>query len=208
MKVKLLMLLLILFVVAGCFTYEETIVINKDGSGVMLVHYYGSRKNNIDSDGLSLYLGSKREIKYKIMDDYTTKKVRLTDFYIRDRGSYRHVYFTIEFPDFDELNKTYRFRRNKIAFRRSNGLYYFRRNFEVEGDSDFAYSESEFEEAVKSALKKTILDRIKFIFEVEMPHQIIDSNSNRIKLKRVSLWKYTLGDLLEKEYVTMWVKGR
>jgi len=206
-KLKLFCVFLTLFFIAGCFTYEETIIINEDGSGRMMVHYYGLKKSDIDSDDINLYLGNEEEIRYKILDDYTTDKVKLTDFYVRERGTSKHVYFTVEFPSFSELNKTYKFRRNPVIFRRDDEIY-FRRVFEFDDDPDFAHSENGFEAFIKSAVKETVLDRIKFKFEVEMPERVLDSNSNRMNLKKVALWKYTLGDLLVHGDAAMWVQGR
>jgi len=205
-KTKLFFIFLLLFSIAGCFTYEETFIINKDGSGSMMVHYYGLKKSDIDSDDLNLYFGQEEDIRYRIIDDYTTDKVKLTDFYVRDKGTKKHVYFTIEFPSFSELNRTYKFRRNPVIFKEDDGLY-FKRVFEFDEDDDFAYSENGFEAFIKSTVKTTVLDRIKFKFEVEMPDRVFDSNSNRMNLKKVALWKYTLGDLMVNGDATMWVRG-
>ena len=117
MKIKLLFIAILTCCVTGCFSYKETIVINEDGSGVMFVHYYGIQGSHTDIDDdndIFFVFGHDEDIKYRVIDDFTTEKVKLTNFSIRKRGSKKHVYFTIEFPSIEELNKTYKFRRNKI----------------------------------------------------------------------------------------------
>jgi hypothetical protein len=50
------------FTLIGCFEYEETIKIHKDGSGEMAVHYFGPENSDFNLDGFKLSAKDERGI--------------------------------------------------------------------------------------------------------------------------------------------------
>jgi hypothetical protein len=72
--------LFLAFFLAGCFEYEETITIRKDGSGEMAVHYFGPSDSDLDVDGFKLNAKEEREMREHIERKFSRPGLRLKNY--------------------------------------------------------------------------------------------------------------------------------
>lgn len=184
------------FFIAGCFEYEEELVLNKDGSGTLKVHY--SKMNDVDVSNDEFNLpDDKDDIRDEIEKKWTSKKVKLVDFNIRDRDKSKEVDFTLKFKDVMDLNEVEQFAESEIEFKPGRHCRY-QRVITTESDWDIKNG-STFEQVLGSIIEETILEKIKFRFEVKMPCNIVHSNTDWIRDERNAVWRFTATDLVQGE---------
>ena len=188
--------------VSGCFEYEERLVLNHDGSGKMEVHYFTGKDVNIDSDFGKLPK-EKEDIRSEVERNYTSNKVKLTHFEVKDRDENRHVYFTVSFQDVLDLNELKQFGDSRVEVDRRNDGVAYRRTLSVDGDWDDDRDDSFLGKLVKAIVAEALLEKIKFRFEVEMPDSISKSNAQWVRNERVAVWRYRLWDLVHERRVEM-----
>lgn len=184
----------IAFWVAGCFEYEEELIINRDGSGTLTVHYSKWKDVQIDDDRYD-FPEDEDEIRNEIEEKWTCKRVKLVDLQVRDRDKSQDVDFTLQFKDVRDLNEVEQFAESEIEFNPGRHCR-FQRVIYAEGDWNFKNS-STFEQVIKSIIEESVLDKLKFRFEVKMPQKINKNNANWIRNERNAVWKFTATDLIE-----------
>lgn len=208
-KESYLLLSLIFFLFLNCLEYNEKIVINKDGSGTIKISYSGPSDSEVDSDN-SKYIflkGDEYDIKENIERYYTSRRVKLEDFYYERSGINKYIDFVLKFEDIDDLEDVTNFKGGKIKFEKDrDGEYNFERTFDVDGERDFYKNDSSFEKFLKNTIREGVLDKIKFEFECRLPREIRISNSEYIRGDNVAKWYFTLGDVVDKKEYTMWCK--
>jgi hypothetical protein len=204
-------LVLSTLLIFNCIEYNEKIVINNDGSGKINISYSGPINSDVDSkESKYIFLkGDEYEIQEDIKDHYTSRKVKLKDFYYETSGFNKYVEFVLTFDDVSDLEDVKNFKNNKVLFGKDkDGEYYFERNFPIDGDRDFYDNDNAFEKFIKDAVRDGILDKIKFRFECRVPYEIRISNSDYVRGSKVAKWRFTLGDIIDKKEFTMWCKLR
>ena len=206
-----ILLVLSILLIFNCIEYNEKIIINNDGSGEILISYSGPRDSDVDSDE-SKYIflkGDEYEVRRDIEEHYTSRRVKLKDFYYETRGINKYVEFALTFDEISDLEDVKNFRDNKVNYGKDrDGEYYFERNFPIDGDRDFNVSDNAFEKFIKDAVRDGILDKIKFRFECRLPYEIRISNSDYVRGSKTAKWRFTLGDIIDKKEFTMWCKLR
>lgn len=206
-SIKALMGVLIPFLLLlGCLNYEERIILKRDGSGQMKVHYYANKKMKTKGDFV-IIAEDEEEIREEIEERYTSKRVRLSDFRVKDKDNKQHVYFTLDFKDIEDLNDLRQFKDSQIKLVRGIGRLSFQRSFQI-GDEDWGKSDSALERMVKSILEDAVLQKIRFRFEVIMPGKIEESNADYLRGSNRAVWRFRLSDVMGKEEVKMYVRSK
>jgi hypothetical protein len=193
-KVYIILGIIVTFLVAGCFEYEEELVLNKDGSGTLMVHYSKLKDADVQNENLHLP-DNEAEIRDEIEKKWTSKKVSLMDLNIRDREKSQDVTFTLKFRDVRDLNDLEQFADSNIEFKPGRHCRYQR---VITSDSEWdGNSNSTFEQVLTSIIEETILDKIKFRFEIKMPNKIANHNADWIRDERNAIWRFTASDLVK-----------
>jgi len=202
-------LIIISLLILNCLEYNERITINEDGSGTIRISYSGPSNSQINDNGNKyIFLkGDKFDIEENVRMNYTSRNVKMVDFFYQKDGFNKYVYFTIKFENINDLLDVDNFRRNRVYFTKDkDGNYYFEKILDINGDSDFFHYENAFEKFVKDAVKDNALDKIEFNFECRLPYEIRVSNSDYIRSGNVAKWRFTMGDVIDKNEVVMWCK--
>jgi len=190
----------------GCLNYEERIILKRDGSGQMEVHYYANKKMTTRGDYVVI-AEDEEEIREEIEERYTSERVKLSHFRVKDKDNKRHVYFTLDFKDIEDLNDLRQFKDSQIKLVRGIGILSFQRCFQI-GDEDWDESDSAFERMVKSIVEDAVLQKIKFRFEVIMPGKIEESDAHYLRGSNRAVWRFRLSDIIGKEEVKMYVRSK
>lgn len=199
-------ILMTVVIITGCLNYEERIILNKDGSGEMEVHYYAERNVKINDYGF--LSEDEEEIRREVERKYTSSRVKLTHFDIRDKNSKRHVYFTVNFKNVEDLNDLDLFADSRIKMEKKGRRLSLQRYLEISKDDDWDESDSFIEEAIKSTVEDMVLDKIKFRFEWIMPGKIEKSNADYEHGSNRAVWRFRLSDVMGRETVEMYARSR
>ena len=201
-KIGTIFSLTFIFLITGCFEYEEELVLNRDGSGTLLVHYSKYKDVDINNDSFDLP-DEEDEIRQEIEEKWTSGNVELIGLEIREAEKSQEVTFTLEFDDIRDLNDVEQFAESEINFEPGRSCSYQR---VITTDSDYDLDDdSTFEEILGSIIEETILDKIKFRFEIQMPYKIDDNNANWVRDEQNAVWRFTATDLV-KDDIRMIVK--
>jgi hypothetical protein len=200
-------LFLFIFVIflSGCFEYEETITIKKDGSGEMAVHFFGPEDSDMDVNGFKL--GKKeREMREQIEKKFSAPGVRVKSYESKIKGDAQHVYFTVTFDRFASLARVRWFDDQEIDAGQNNGRNFWRRTLSADGDRR-SEDESRFGEWLKEKIADELADHIKLRFAIETDGEIIDTNA-RDRMARRAVWRFDGGDFLKPEGLEMKVSWK
>lgn len=205
-KNKAILILLIsgVLLISGCFEFEDVITIRNDGSGTLAVHYSSYKESNMNWNGMK-FPKEKESILEEIEKNYTSKKVRLSRFRVKEKDDYQHVYFTVKFDAVNDLNSIKQFTENRIAFDRiSRSKIRFKREINIDKNKDKCDSDtSGLGGLILDLLEGSLFDKIKFRFELNLPGNIARTNANWEHADRQMVWKYTLSDFIEERVITM-----
>jgi len=193
-KVSTLLSISLIFFIVGCFEYDEELVLNRDGSGTLLVHYTKMKDMDINDDNFNLP-DDEDEIRSEIEKKWTSNKVTLVSFKVRDKEESQDVTFALKFKDVEDLNEVKQFADSEIEFHRGKKCRYQRI---ISTDSDWDLDEgSTFEKVLGSIIEETLLEKIKFRFEVKMPRTIDKSNAKWVRDEQNAVWRFTATDLIQ-----------
>ena len=96
-------------VLLGCLNYEQTVKLNKKGSGSMKIHYWTAESNVMNITKLSFDENEIKNEQYKPLD---VKNVTISD----ETDSTKHVYIELSFKDINQLDTIKGFAGNSIKF--------------------------------------------------------------------------------------------
>jgi hypothetical protein len=198
------MLIILAVFFTGCFEYEERIVINRDGSGEMEVHYSGDADSDMNLDSFSLSKDD-WEMREKIEDKFTAPGVRVKSYHSKIKGNDRHVYFTVAFDDFTRLARVRWWNDQHIEAGEKAGRHYWNRM--LPGDNDPDDENSRFERWLKGKIADELEAHLKFRFVVETDGEIIEANSANRSPHRV-VWHFNGADLLDPHGMEMKLSWR
>lgn len=204
---RIITIIMIPLFVAGCFEYEERLVMQSDGSGSLEIEYWTIDGNDLTFDEHRIPK-DEADIRKDVEERYTSKHVRLVDFAVRTHDNTRHVSFKVKFDDIDDLNDIRQFHDNEIKVVRSGRELEFRRTVFVDNDGDHSLNKDpdNILEAFILGLVRDGLSQIKFRFEVEVPGDIIETNADWTPGKHRAVWKYRLSDVIDRDEVEMRLK--
>lgn len=189
---------------AGCFEYEETITIRKNGSGEMAVHFFGPEDSEMDVNGFKL--GKKeREMREQIERKFSAPGVRVKSYESKIKGDAQHVYFTVAFDQFASLARVRWFDDQEIDAGRWEGRNSWRRR--LSSGDHHSDEESRFGEWLKEKIADELADHIKLRFAIETDSEIIDTNA-RDRMPHRAVWRFDGADFLKHEGLEMKVSWR
>jgi hypothetical protein len=189
-----------LFFLIGCFEYEETITIHKDGSGEMAIHYFGPKDSDINMDGFKLGAEDQREMREQIERKFTGPGLRVKSYDSRVKNDQQHVYFTVAFEQFTNLAKARWWDDQELEAGQRAGQNYWNRIWKDRGDWD--KEDSRFGEWVKEKVADELEDHIKLRFVVETDGEITETNA-RDRMPHRAVWRFDGGDLLKPQGLDM-----
>jgi uncharacterized lipoprotein YehR (DUF1307 family) len=94
----------------GCLHYEQTVKLNKNGSGSMKIHYWTAESNVMSITKLSFDENEIKNEQYKPLD---VKSVTISN---DETDSTKHVYVELNFKDINQLDTIKGFVGNSIKF--------------------------------------------------------------------------------------------
>jgi hypothetical protein len=199
-----LFLFILIIFLSGCFEYEETITIGKDGAGEMAVHFFGPEDSDMDVNGFKL--GKKeREMREQIEKKFSAPGVRLKSYESKIKGDAQHVYFTVAFDQFASLARVRWFDDQEIDAGRSDSRNFWRRRLS-DGDHDSG-NDSKFGEWLKEKIAEELEDHIKLRFAIETDGEIIDTNA-RDHMPHRAVWRFDGADFLKPQGLEMKVSWK
>ncbi|MCI0690374.1 hypothetical protein L0337_00035 [candidate division KSB1 bacterium] len=197
-------LFIFVFFLSGCFEYEETITIRKDGSGEMAVHFFGPEDSDMEVDGFKL--GKKeREMREQIERKFSAPGVRVKSYESKIKGDAQHVYFTVAFDQFASLARVRWFDDQKIDAGRWDGRNSWRRT--LSSGDHHSDEESRFGEWLKEKIADELADHIKLRFAIETDGEITDTNA-RDRMPHRAVWRFDGADFLKPEGLEMKVSWK
>ncbi len=206
LKKSFLPFFLFIFIVflSGCFEYEETITIRRDGSGEMAVHFFGPEDSDMEVDGFKLSK-KEREMREQIEKKFSAPGVRLKSYESKIKGDAQHVYFTVTFDQFANLAQVRWFDDQEIDAGRREGRNFWSRTLS-DGSRD-SEEESRFGEWLKEKIADELADHIKLRFAIETDGEIIATNA-RDRMARRAVWRFDGADFLKPAGLEMQVSWK
>ena len=189
------------FFLSGCFEYEETIAIRKDGSGEMAVHYFGPEDSDIDVDGFKLNTKDEQKSREYLERKFSGPGLRLKSYHSHTRGDEQHVNFTVTFHQFTNLARARWWGDQNLDAGQRDGKNFWQRRIK-DDDHDWEKEKSRFGEWLKEEIAGELADHIKLRFVIETDGEIIDTNA-RDRMPRRAVWRFDGGDLLKPEGLDM-----
>jgi hypothetical protein len=190
-----LFLLAIPLALAGCFEYDQDMVINEDGSGTVSIHYNAPAQRELEEyeepgewrEGVPELPITEREI----VDSFGGIPLVVEGVGIKTVDGYPDVSYTVKFDDVEDLN--------------GRGIFYFEdgkfaQTFSLrEGEGVRTYEHFiDFDWPLEETYYAYRLSQCDLTFQVELPGEIVESNGVTGEGNTVR-WDYTLDDLLGKE---------
>ncbi len=197
-------LFIFVFFLSGCFEYEETITIHKDGSGEMAVHFFGPEDSDMEVDGFKLSK-KEREMREQIEKKFSAPGVRVKSYESKIKGDAQHVYFTVAFDQVASLARVRWFDDQEIDAGRRDGRNFWERKLS-DGDRH-SDDESRFGEWLKEKIAEELEDHIKLRFAIETDGEIVDTNA-RDRMPRRAVWRFNGADFLTPEGLEMKVSWK
>lgn len=190
-----LLLLVVPLVVAGCFEYEQDMVINEDGSGTVVIRYNAPAQRELDEYEEP---GEWREHVPKlpitendVVDSFGGMPLVVESVDITTADGYPDVSYIVKFDDVEDLN--------------GRGIFYFEdgkfaQTFSLRGGEGVKTYEHfiDFDWPLAETYYEYRLSQYDLAFQVEFPGEIVESNGVTGEGNTVR-WDYTLDDLLGEE---------
>jgi hypothetical protein len=193
--------ILLSFFLSGCFEYEETITIRKDGSGEMAVHYFGPEDSDIDVDGFKLNTKDEQKSREYLERKFSGPGLRLKNYESKIRGDEQHVYFIVAFEQFTNLARARWWSDQNLDAGQRDGRNYWKRLLK-NNDNDWDKDSGRFGDWVKEKVADELAAHIKLRFVIETDGEIVDTNA-RDRMPRRAVWRFDGGDLLKPEGLDM-----
>lgn len=198
--------ILLSFFLSGCFEYEETITIRKDGSGEMAVHYFGPEDSDLNVDGFKLNTKDEEKTRDYLERKFSGPGLRVKSCRSYTRGDAQHVNFTVTFEQFTNLARARWWNDQSLDAEQRGGKNYWRRQLN-DRDHDWNKHEGQFGEWVKEKVADELADHIKLRFVIETDGEILDTNA-RDRMPRRVVWRFDGADLLKPEGLDMRVSWK
>jgi hypothetical protein len=186
------------FLLSGCFEYEENLTIRKDGSGELAVHYAGPEDSDIDVDGIKLSTKN-RELREQIERKFNRPGLQVKNFDNRLKGDEQHIYFTVAFDQLTNLAKVRWWDDHQIDAGQRAGHYYWQRTLKHDHDTE---ENSRFGRWLKEEIAEELSQHIKLRFVIETDGEIIETNARDRTPHRV-VWRFDGGDFVNSEVLEM-----
>jgi len=197
------LILLLIFVIGGCFEYEEELVLKDNLSGTLHVHYVTREGSEIEVDDYSLPT-KEDEIRREIEEKYTSDKVKLDKFKVGEKGDWQYVDFTVKFNEVLDLNDLEQLGNSRIEIKeQGNGKFEFVRTLKIDSDWEENEEESVLAKMALSLVENAILDKVKFRFTVTTPKKINKNNADWVRNDNQAVWRFRLTDLVKKSRIDM-----
>lgn len=196
-----ILFVLLCFLLTGCFEYEETITIRKDGSGEMAVHYFGPEGSDLDVDGFKLNTKDEQKTRDNLERRFSGPGLRLKSYHSHTRGDEQHVNFTVTFEQFTNLARVRWWSDQNLEAQQRDGKNYWERRLKSH-DHDWDKDSGGLGEWVKEKVADELADHIKLRFVIETDSEIIDTNA-RDRMPHRAAWRFDGGDLVKPEGLDM-----
>lgn len=192
------LLFIFLFLLVGCFEYEENLTIRKDGSGELAVHYSGPEDSDFDVDGVKLSTKN-RELREQIERKFNRPGLQVKNFDNRLKGDEQHVNFTVAFDQLTNLAKVRWWDDHRIDAGRRDGRYYWQRTLKHDHEAE---ENSTFGKWLKEEIAEELSQHIKLRFVIETDGEIIETNA-RDRTSHRAVWRFDGGDFVNSEVLEM-----
>ena len=189
------------FFISGCFEYEETLTIRKDGSGEMAVHYFGPEDSDLDLDGFKLNAKDEQKSREYLERKFSGPGLRLKSYESKIRGEEQHVYFTVAFDQFTNLARARWWDDQNLDAGQRAGKNFWRRQIK-DDDHDWEKERSRFGDWLKEEIADELADHLKLRFVIETEGEIVETNA-RDRMPHRAVWRFNGGDLLKPEGLDM-----
>lgn len=194
------------FCLAGCFEYEETVTIHKDGSGEMAVHYFGPEDSDLDVDGFKINTKDEQKLRHDLERRFSGPGLRLKSYHSHTRGDEQHVNFTVSFEQFTNLARVRWWSDQILEAEQRDGKNYWKRLLKKH-DRDWDEDHSGLGEWIKEKVADELADHIKLRFVIETDSEIVDTNA-RDHMPHRAVWRFDGGDLVKPEGLDMRVSWK
>jgi len=190
-----LLLLAVPLVVAGCFEYEQDMVLNEDGSGTVVIHYNAPAQRELEEYEEP---GEWREhvpvlpiTENDVVGSFGGMPLVVESVNVTTVDGYPDVSYIVKFDDVEDLN--------------GRGIFYFEdgkfaQTFSLRGGKGVKTYEHliDFDWPLAEDYYEYRLSQYDLTFQVDFPGEIVESNGVTGEGNKVR-WDYTLDDLLGEE---------
>jgi hypothetical protein len=209
-KIRLIFLLLMVGSLTGCINYDESITLNADGSGTMLMHYSIAQQLFAMmqmSEGSEQGQGEdEMPFKFKeseIRSGMSAPGVTVEKVESKAEGDQQHFYVHVKFNKLTDLNQTEPFKKMPFEWVEGDDNITYRQN--LEGDK----KQTE-ENPMGDQMASAMLGNAKFRFEVKLPSKAIAAETNGTIQQdgQTVVWEWPLLEASKgKEMVAKFEKG-
>ena len=195
-RTKIFCLILFTALLAGCINYEETISLNSDGSGTLLMHYsiaqqlYGMIQM---SEGADQSGQKEDEMPFKFKEADVRKEmeapgVTVEKFETKAEGDQQHFYVHLKFDKLTSLNQAKGFQKMKFEWTEADDSITFRHV--LEGDK-----KQPEQNPMGDQMASAMLGNAKFKFQVTLPGKAKpapDTNGTIQQDGKTVVWEWPL----------------
>lgn len=194
-----LIVLAIPLTLAGCVEYDQEVVINKDGSGTVRIHYNSAAQEPVeDGAWLQSWAENVPDLPFseeEIIDSYGDAPLVVEDVSVATIERNPDASYRISFDNIEDLN--------------GRGIFYLEegkltQTFSLEKEEETCTYEQNinFDWPLKEADKSDLAEYV-FVYNVNVPGEILETNGTLVSGDEVN-WEYSLAELLNAE-TTLWV---
>jgi hypothetical protein len=209
-KIRFGLVILVVCLLGGCINYEETIELNSDGSGTMLMHYSMAQQlTAMMAMGGQGQTGSDKppDFPFKIKEDevkadLTAKGVKVQSFETKTENDQQHFYVKVSFDKITDLNQTKTFKEMPFEWTKDGNNVVFKQTLKGKKEAKTANPGDEMGKQMAQAM----LGNATFKFEVKLPSKVLpkpDTNGNIAEDGRTVKWQFPLLEVSENEKVMM-----
>ncbi len=190
----LILLMLSLGFLTGCFDYSQKIVLHSDGSGTLEIQYRAPT-NKLLEVGDPRFPTQPYEIKRIIQKNYTSDAVHLDSLRIDRRSHSIRVFTRLSFKNVSNLNALRQFKNQEYRLDNEGHGFAYEQIIHMTSE-DWIQGSTLFDSGIRLAFKKDLTRRIHLRFEVQLPSTIDSTNASyRIGPSR-AVWHFRLSKLL------------
>ncbi len=193
-RLGLILIVLSLGTLTGCFDYSQKIILHSDGSGTLEIHYRAPI-NKLLEVGDPRFPTQPFDIRRIIQRNYTSDAVHLDSLRIDKRSHSIRVFASLSFSNLSDLNSLRQFKNQEYRLVDKNKHFVYEQTIHVSPE-DWIQGSTLFDSVIRLVFKKDMTRKIKVRFEVQMPSQIDSTNASyQIGAYRV-VWNFRLSELL------------
>lgn len=193
-RLGLILIVLSLGVLTGCFDYSQKIVLHSDGSGTLEIRYRAST-NKLIEVGDPRFPTQPYEIRRIIQKNYSSDSVHLDSLRIDKRSHSIRVFASLSFQRLSDLNALRQFKNQEYRLLNKNKHFVYEQTIHISWE-DWIQGSTLFDSGIRLAFKRDMTRKIKTRFEVQMPSQIDSTNASYQIGAYRAVWHFRLSELL------------